>query len=499
MILKTPSAKSNFCKGHGSGVSGAFCRSRSLQALVLFVAVCCVGTAGAATPTSTPAPAIEIKPGMRILDGEPVHLTIIDVPPQQEITLTAERWVAPVSTPRPAPRLFRSEAVFTADMNGRVDVTTAVPLRGSYSGADSRGLFWSMRVVPDVARPAAGTVDTGEVRFELRVGNAVRAKAALQLIPSRPEVNIEPVAALPGAVHAALPVTGKFAKSGKRPALIIIGGSEGGSLITEAAAPFASHGFAVLALPVFSPPDNRTGARDIPELPAAWVEMPVEETLNRARDWLAKRPDVDAGRIAIHGTSMGAVLAMLGAAHLPWIKSVVANVPSDIVWDGWGPGVETGKRSQFSVAGKPWPFVPLEGYDEEMKGLERKEPVLIRRPHERGRAMHADRVAQARVPVERIRVPLMVIGGYDDQMWPSGAMAENIVASRRAAGLNTEALLYKDVGHLLYETGYAPTTQYNSGLRKTGGTPEANAKAQAEVWQATLAFLRRTLSLEPGK
>lgn len=379
---------------------------------------------------------------------------------------------------------MRSEAVFTADQAGRVDLRTAEAVSGTYTGADARGLFWSMLAVPGVERAAAGTVDTSEVRIRLQTAEA-KEEAKVQLMPALPDVRVQSAEGLPGAVFAILP------GERKRPAVILLGGSEGGSLITLAAAPLASHGFAVLALPVYSPPD-RTGTREIPELPAAWADMPVE-TLNKARDWLAKRPDVDARRIAVHGTSMGALLALLGGVHLPWVSGVVASVPSDVVWDGWGTGVELGTRSTFSVRGKPLPFVPLMGYEAEMSGYERNEPVILRRTFERGRAARPDLAASARVPVERIRVPVMVIGAYDDQMWPSGHMAQAIAERRAEAGLETEALIYRDAGHLLYDTGYSPTTGYNAGLRKTGGTPEANAKAQADAWPRTIRFLKRVL------
>lgn len=145
------------------------------------------------------------------------------------------------------------------------------------------------------------------------------------------------------------------------------------------------------------------------------------------------------------------------------------------------------------MGGKPLPFIPLVGYEEEIRGFERKEPVILRRTFERGRSARPDLAAKARVPVERIRVPVMVMGAYDDQMWPSGQMAQNIVERRLEAGLETDALLFPDAGHSLYDTGYSPTTGYNAGLRKTGGTPKSNARAQSEVWPRTIRFLKCVL------
>lgn len=432
------------------------------------------------------APALHVEPGPTVLDGEPVHVHVTGAQPGAQVTLTADRWFAGLSSRRPQARLMRSQAVFVADPQGRVDLRTSAPVSGSYEGADARGLFWSMVPVQGVDRSAPDAVDTTQVVLRLRAEDTV-VEARVRLQPSRPAVRVVPADGLPGAVFASLP------GGRKRPALILIGGSEGGSSITQSAAPFASHGLAVLALPIFSPPD-RSGAREIPELPAGWAELPIE-TLNRARAWLAARPEVDASRIAVHGTSMGALLALLGAVHLPWISAVVANVPSDVVWDGWGPGVPPEQRSMFSLGGKALPFVPSIGYDDETRGYERNVPVIIRRVFERGRAANPERAVAARVPVERITVPVMVIGAYDDQLWPSGHMAQAIAERRLEAGLPTEALLYPGAGHLLYDTGYAPTTGYNVGLRKTGGTPQANAAAQAEVWPRTIRFLRRVLKL----
>lgn len=457
--------------------------SRSSLGILALMAAFCAGLASA-------APTIEFEPASTVLDGDPVRMVVRGVPPGAEVTVTAERWFAPLSVNRLGPRLMRSEAVFVADSAGHVDVRTAAPVRGSYAGADARGLFWSMQPVAGAERAAAGTVDTAQVRFKLRSGS-VEASAQLRLLPALPEVRVETVESLPGAVFASLP--GTLPDGRKRPAVILIGGSEGGGLITLDAAPLASHGFAVLALPVFSPPD-RNGKREIPALPAGWVDMPVE-TLNKARDWLARRPDVDATRIALHGTSMGSILVLLAGVHFDWVSGVVASVPSDVVWDGWGPGVETGERSMFTLGGKPLPFLAPIGYEEERKGYERNEPVIMRRVFERGRQARPDLAARARIPVERIRVPVMVIGGFDDQLWPSGHMAQNIAERRAEAGLPTEALLYPDAGHSLYDRGYAPTTGYNAGLRKSGGTPEANAKAQAEIWPKTVDFLRRVLRL----
>jgi hypothetical protein len=91
---------------------------------------------------------------------------------------------------------------------------------------------------------------------------------------------------------------------------------------------------------------------------------------------------------------------------------------------------------------------------------------------------------------------LLVVGGQDDQIWASGMMAQNIAERRAAAGLETVALIFPDAGHALSGTGWMPTTQYNADPTKVGGTPEANAHAQAIAFPQTIAFLKRTLGVE---
>lgn len=432
------------------------------------------------------AQSLRVEPSDTVLEGEPLRIVIDGLRADEEASLRAERWYTGVSARMQPPRLFRSEIRLRADANGCIDLGRSQPLSGSYEGIDPRGVFWSMSPVLDAPAPGAD-VDTAMVRLVLKREAAPALEAGVRLMPALPEVVATPVADLPGAVFATL--SGDM----PRPALVVLGGSEGGGSIAGAAAIFASHGFAVLALPYYSPPDA-DGARELPGLPAGMVELPVE-VLDRAHAWLAKRDDVDATRIGVHGTSVGATLALLGAVHLDWIDAVVASVPSDVVFDGWGPGIAEGSRSAFSWRGRPLPFVPQIGYEAEIARARQGLDVRVRRAYERGRAAHPDLAVRARVPVERIRGAVMVIGAYDDQMWPSGTMAQAMAERRIEAGLPVTALLFPDAGHQLYQTGYAPTTHYHQRLRKVGGSPVADARAQAQAWQATIRFLRRALAV----
>jgi dienelactone hydrolase len=300
---------------------------------------------------------------------------------------------------------------------------------------------------------------------------------------------------LPGAVLARLP------GDQPRPGLILLGGSEGGSATVRwAAGLWAAQGYAVLALPYYSPggwgPNGPTPP-ELPQLPTAFADIAIDR-LATAHAWLQAQPGVAADRIGVLGVSKGAEFALNAAVRYPWLRSVVAIVPSDVTWEGWGPGIEPGRSASFSWQGRPLPFVPYVGLSQEMAGFATGGPVHIRRPHDAGRAAHPETVVAARIPVERYAGPLLVIGGGDDQVWDSGAMAQAITSRRAAAGLETMALIYPDAGHLLSSPGWAPTAMLNAGPMQLGGQPAANGRAVADAWPRTVDFLRRTLGPVPA-
>ncbi|MBB5205050.1 dienelactone hydrolase [Inhella inkyongensis] len=422
-----------------------------------------------------------------VLAGDPIHLALSDLQPGQQVVLKASRVVRAFNTGQV--RRFESQARFEADGQGRVDLAQRAPLpKSSYTGADVRGLLWSMTAQP-------GAVEQPEFnRIQFQLSDAEGrplAQANLSLrnaLPDLPQRKAEP---FPGALFVTP------AGATRRPTLILLGGSEGGSLITRSAADWASRGYAVLALPYYSPSIwSPTGMKppEIPELPSAFVDIPVDR-LEAARAWLAQQPEADVERIGLMGTSKGAEFALIAGSKMPWIKAIAAIVPTDVVWEGWGPGIEPGQRASFSWQGKPLDFVPYQGFQQEFAGAASGQPIRIRRPHDQGRAAATpEQIERARIPVERIRAPLFLLGGGDDQLWASGAMAEAIAARRaRVPGLKTVLITHPEAGHYLGGTGTGPTTHYNEGPMKSGGQPAATAQAQAQGFAALLAFWRETL------
>jgi dienelactone hydrolase len=370
---------------------------------------------------------------------------------------------------------FVASGQFTANQRGRIDLSRAAPDSGSYRGVDPLGIFWSAKVRPIAAEdPANGTV-----RIRAMINGKTVGSAVARTRPDPALFTIRADTPFAGAVWAV--PKGR----GPHPVIIVLGGSEGGSSTARDVAPlFAARGYATLGLPYYDPgfdPNDK-----LPSLPKNFIEIPVDRIAD-VKKWLDQQVDVDTRRIGIWGASKGAEFALIAASRYDWIKTVTAVVPTDLVWEGWG--VPGPSRSSFAFDGKPLPFQPYGGMEAEYAKAAKGERMDIGKVHRQGRIAFPDRIAAARIPIERFRGELLVIGGGRDKVWPSGEMAANIVATRRAAGLPTAAVIAPEAGHSLGGPGTEPVAP----MLPNGGEGAAIAKARADGWRATFKLFDRAL------
>lgn len=255
------------------------------------------------------------------------------------------------------------------------------------------------------------------------------------------------------------------------PAVIVIGGSEGGMDARTAwqARVLAEHGYATLELAYFAAP----GLPTFPDL------NPLEY-FKTAIDWLRAQPGVDPNRIGIVGTSLGGLAALLVAAHYPDLKVVVAAVPSSVIWSAFGSSL----ISMFSLAGQPLPFLPIglrggaPDYDDGLNAL----------------AQHPD----ASIPVEKINGPVMVICGKVDSAWPSCRMSAQVIARLKAHKFQHafQLLDYADGGHFVFGPPVAPENPNFVSLGINGGSPASNNAARIDSWPKAVTFI--DAALKPG-
>jgi BAAT / Acyl-CoA thioester hydrolase C terminal len=118
-------------------------------------------------------------------------------------------------------------------------------------------------------------------------------------------------------------------------------------------------------------------------------------------------------------------------------------------------------------------------------------------------ASTADQIAQATTQVQNTNGPILMIAGFDDQLWGACDLSQyavsQLVASGHADKYGDTLLCYAAAGHNVVLTSLdGPTTEsmYGSELGQTlalGGTPQGIASASRDADEKKRAFLAANL------
>ncbi|MBA3246147.1 MAG: prolyl oligopeptidase family serine peptidase, partial [Actinobacteria bacterium] len=230
------------------------------------------------------------------------------------------------------------------------------------------------------------------------------------------------------------------------PAVLRLGGSEGGTPFGGSAELLASRGFPTLALAYFREPG----------LPQELADVPLEYFESALR-WLGRQPGVDPERIVVLGVSRGGEAALLVGSRFPkHVAGVVSYVGSSVVNRS-----PNGRHPAWTLGGKPLPTVA----SDEFGNTRPRNPA-------------------AEIAVERIDGPVLLVSGVSDELWPSAAYAAAIVDRRKTSGLATTSLTGLYAGH------FVGVGLPNVAVRVLGGTRQADAALRARAWPSVLALLR---------
>lgn len=360
-----------------------------------------------------------------------------------------------------------SRATFEASDEGVVDTAEHAPVDGDYDGVEPMGWLWSLAPAGPDGFPVAGR-DPVEVALEARVDGETAATATTVRRPSAPGIGHERVADGPVG-DLFLPPT-----EDPRPGVVLLHGSDGHPQ-RGVAALLAAHGHAAFALQYFGDPDP---------LPDGLAEVPVEY-VDEAAAWLRDRDDVADGPLGVYGQSKGAELALEVAARYDWPGVVVAKAPTTHRWQGLDRSTDR-ETGSWTADGEVLPFVPFRAAPGDDDGNVVLSDVYANSPER----VPDQRIADARIPVERSDADVLLVAGTDDRMWPSTDYAERL-AGRLANrdGPRTERLRCEAAGHGIVPP-YRPTagTTVVEGTA-LGGTPAGNARAAAAFWPRALEFL----------
>lgn len=205
--------------------------------------------------------------------------------------------------------------------------------------------------------------------------------------------------------------------TGKQQALVVgLGGSEGGNAWAsdywkKTREQFLEKGYAFLAIGYF-------GAEGTPDT----LNRIAIDAVYRAIQTASRHPQVDSRKIALIGGSRGADLALLLGSYYKSIDCVVGLMASQAVFPGHTSHFST---PCWTYRGRDLPFVPVN---------EAAIPFLMRSDL-RGafEAMLQDSaaLAQAVIPVENIRGPVLLLSATEDEICPSTPMAAQMVERLR--------------------------------------------------------------------
>jgi dienelactone hydrolase len=351
-----------------------------------------------------------------------------------------------------------SQATFIADARGEVRLDLQEPVGGAYNGIDAMGLLWAMESDPLPAGTRSG--EAPDVRapvlttFQVEQDGATVATATYRRWFSPPDIRITEIREQ-GMVGQLF----EPARRGRRPAVLVLGGSEGGADPYVAAA-FASKGYVALALAYFR----------VPGLPKELVNIPLEYFLS-ATEWLRAHPSVDPERIAVYGKSRGAEAALLLASLCPLYRVAIIGAPSSVTWAGVGP--HNAGKPAWTYIGEPVRYVPNSTTAAALRAAGTNLPESI--------------------PIQRSIASVLLSSGEADSVWPKGAVTVmgNLIIERLSEYKHPypyEHLSYADAGHS-FGMFYLPGPIIASG----GGSAAGNARAGADYGAKLWAFLRQNL------
>jgi len=420
---------------------------------------------------------LTVEPADGLVD-EPRRITLTGLTPDQLVAISAR-------TIRGGDARWMSQATFMADENGTVDLTRDAPVGGDYAEVAPMGLIWSQ--LPDDGKSADMFPD--DVMAPLRTvltaetdeGETTEAELLQRFAASgveRREIRDE------GLVGTLFTPAGE----GPHPVVIVLYGS-GGGINEPRAAMLASRGYQAFALAYFKAPGL---SPYITETPLEYLETGLR--------WAHRELSPKNGFVAVSGQSRGGELSLLlGATYPDLVSAVIAYVPGAMVHGAQG----AGDPARGGWQGVTWTMggVPLEHLWNNNKAVNwhpwggdapptRHHSVFFEGLKDRELA------ARARIPVERINGPVLLISGRDDKAWPSSLYSKMVVSTLRRHNHPhpVRHLDFDDAGHAI-NLPIVPSTQITrihpvSKVPYTnGGTPSGNARANDGSWEGMLAFL----------
>lgn len=416
------------------------------------------------------------EPRKALVDEE-IDIRISDLPPFGRVKLSAS-----MRLPWAEKTRFESYAMFTADAQGALNLSTQKPDSGTYDFPDAMGLILSMKMVKGSLKDIVKNISTDKsLLIEITAEHGDKqACVTLERLYKKPEIKSQRIT--DGFVGELF-----YTENPSNKTIVALGGSDGNmAALSIISAQLASHGFHVLSVAYF----NETG------LPKKLAEVPIE-SFEKVFQWLEQNPITKGNEIYVHGTSKGGELALLLASKYPFIKKVAAFAPHAYCFQGLG----NKNVSSWTYGRNPLPFIRLKNwilFKNMLACFIKNEPFGYMHTYKTAVATAQNKEA-ARIKIEHAKADFLLIAGKNDNIWNAADGCHEIMntLTRCQYPQDYQFISYEDTGHpfpVPYTIPLSVTLRMKLFPRlvfATGGTIEGNARAQKDSWAKTIAFFNR--------
>ena len=423
---------------------------------------------------------------------------LIDVPRRISVTALSprEEVVVHTRTVRGPGVVWRSAATFRADARGEVELEHDAPVDGSYTGVSAMGLIWSQAPEsPGAPRDVFADEPAAALSTEITVQRHASAPLHGRLVQRLAGHGVTRRELREEGLVGTLFLPPDRADGHAHPAILVLNGS-GGGINEPRAALYASHGYAALALGYFKAP----GRPD-------YISNTPLEYFETALAWLHRTLRPRHGFVAVSGQSRGGELALLLGSTFPQLVSaVIGYVPAALVHSAQNAcDPKTGREGPaWILHGQPLPHLWQNNRTATWAPWDDGPPPRRHAAALLTALQDPDAVERARIRVENISGPVLLLSATDDGSWPSSVYGRMVVERLARFGHPhaVEHLDFEGAGHSIVFP-YVPTTQLvyahpvSGRLSTTGGTPAANAQADEASWARVLHFLQQALDRTP--
>lgn len=362
---------------------------------------------------------------------------------------------------------------------GTVNVSEDPSLGGTYSGVEQMGLLWSLRPVPG-SKPGL-RLRKMNVQIPMEVTISVyqghQTEGFMDQVPLA-SVVVERWYMAPGVSRIPITEDGLTATlflppgPGPFPGLLDLWGG-GGQLVEYRASLLASHGIASLALDYLTP-----------KITMETRKMVDLQYFEKAYKLLEQHPQVHGSSIGMLGLSLGTSITLKMAAYSEVMKL----------------------RCAVCISGSH--VQPVDGSMEDILKHFNKNADRTRVSEEnefiwRDLLLPVPSDLAFKVDMGRLKCPLLVVVGEDDQNWPASESAMDMKEMMEQAGNShlLTVLSYPNAGHLIEPpyTPHARASLFRSMATREkmmalwGGETAAHSLAQEDAWRKLLVFLRENL------